>query len=239
MAIYRQVHTSFWQDYFVLLLTPEKKYFYLYLLTNSKTKQCGIYELPMKVIELETGYNSETIDKLLNEFISFGKIKYNRQTKEICIVNWFKYNPATSPKIRICVEKELRNVKDRALIGYTGYPMQGVSQQEQEQEQEQEQKEECISVALQETLQDQIQNLWIRTIGRNPKQPEFEETEKLLQKYGPDKVYDTFKRAALRNIKSLQYLLDNVDADFNLLTYTQKNNNAVGETKTAAHQYID
>ena len=57
MAVYRQVQTSYWQDAFVLDLTPEEKFFYMYLMTNSKTTQCGIYELPKKVIEMETGYN--------------------------------------------------------------------------------------------------------------------------------------------------------------------------------------
>ena len=59
MAVYRQIQTTFWQDDFVLSLTPEEKYFYIYLFTNSKTKQCGIYELPIKVAEMETGYNKD------------------------------------------------------------------------------------------------------------------------------------------------------------------------------------
>ena len=63
MSIYRHVHINYWQDAFILDLTPEEKYFYVYLLTNSKTKQCGIYELPMRIIETETGYNRENIDK--------------------------------------------------------------------------------------------------------------------------------------------------------------------------------
>ena len=44
---------------------PEEKYFYLYLLSNSRTTQCGCYELPCKVIEMQTGYNRETVQKLL------------------------------------------------------------------------------------------------------------------------------------------------------------------------------
>ncbi|MED4586702.1 replication protein, partial [Brevibacillus choshinensis] len=68
MATYRQVHTSFWQDGFVIDLTPEEKYFFLYLMTNSKTTQCGIYELPMRIIEIETGYNRDTIGKLMDRF---------------------------------------------------------------------------------------------------------------------------------------------------------------------------
>lgn len=54
MAVYRQVHVSFWQDPWVLELTPEEKYFYLYLMTNSKTKQCGCYEISKKVMCIET-----------------------------------------------------------------------------------------------------------------------------------------------------------------------------------------
>ena len=128
MAVYRQVQTTFWQDDFVLTLTPEEKYFYLYLLTNSKTKQCGIYELPKPVMILETGYNHETIDKLLQKFIKYEKIIYNDKTKEVCLVNWLKYNPVNSPNVKKCVEKELREVKDETLIkkNYSGYPLQGV-----------------------------------------------------------------------------------------------------------------
>lgn len=43
MAVYRNVQVNFWQDDFVLDLTPEERYFYVYLLTCSKTTQCGIF----------------------------------------------------------------------------------------------------------------------------------------------------------------------------------------------------
>lgn len=139
MAIYRQVQTTFWQDDFVLNLTPEEKYFYLFLLTNSKTKQCGIYQLPVQVIVFETGYNQETVEKLLQRFIDYGKIIYSTKTKEIGIINWQKYNPAESPKVKVCVIKELKEIKDRSLIDKI-YPMDRVSQEEQEQTEEKEKK---------------------------------------------------------------------------------------------------
>lgn len=74
MAVYRHIHIDYWQDGFVLDLTPEEKYFYIYLMTNSKTSQCGIYELPKRIIETETGYNRETVGKLLNRFIDYKKL---------------------------------------------------------------------------------------------------------------------------------------------------------------------
>jgi hypothetical protein len=83
MAIYRQIQTTFWQDDFILQLTTEEKFFYLYLLTNSKTKQRGIYQLPIPVMILETGFSQTTIQKLLNRFEEYGKIIYSPATKEI------------------------------------------------------------------------------------------------------------------------------------------------------------
>ena len=64
MAKYRAIQTDFWEDGFVLDLTPEEKYFYLYILSNPRTTQCGCHELPYKVIEMQTGYNRETVQKL-------------------------------------------------------------------------------------------------------------------------------------------------------------------------------
>lgn len=111
MAKYRHVQTTFWDDGFVLDLTPEEKYFYLYLMTNGNTTQCGIYELPYRVIEMHTGYNRETVQKLLQRFSDYGKITYNESTKEIMLNNWAKYNFINSPKVKKCIEKELLTVK--------------------------------------------------------------------------------------------------------------------------------
>lgn len=118
MAIFRKVHTSFWTDSFVQSLTPEQKYFLLYLLTNEKTKQCGIYDIGKRQICFDTGYNIDTVSKLLEYFISAGKIRYNDATNEIAIKNWNKYNGSSSPKVQSCVDEELINVKDRVLIEY-------------------------------------------------------------------------------------------------------------------------
>ena len=111
MSKYRSVQVSFWQDAFVLDLTPEEKYFYIYLMTNSKANQIGIYELPKRIIETETGYNRETVDKLLIRFVDYGKIVYNEPTKEVMLLNWSKHNWNNSPKVIKRVEDELKGVK--------------------------------------------------------------------------------------------------------------------------------
>jgi len=139
MATYRQVHVSFWHDSFVIDLTPEDKFFMLYLLTNPHTTQVGIYELPIKLIETETGYNRETVEKLLERFDGYGKIKYSKETREIVIINWLKYNFIDSSKVKVRMEKDLENVKNKKLIPYA-YGIDRLSE-EREEEREEEEKE--------------------------------------------------------------------------------------------------
>lgn len=162
MAKFRQVHVDFWQDGFVLDLTPEEKYFYLYLMTNSKTSQCGIYELPKRIIETETGYNRETVEKLLQRFVDYGKVLYNDNEKEIMLLNWIRHNMIKSPKVLSCIKKELENVKTSTFIhNYYmlckryGYGMDTLWKdygEEEEKEQEEEQEEEAESSSSQVSI---------------------------------------------------------------------------------------
>jgi len=116
MAVYRNVQVNFWQDDFVLDLTPEERYFYIYLLTCSKTTQCGIYPLPKRLAEMETGYNRETVEKLLQRFVEYGKILYDAETKELYILNWLRYNPVTNTNMEKCVLRELKTVKSKEFV---------------------------------------------------------------------------------------------------------------------------
>ncbi|MEY8350809.1 DnaD domain protein [Bacillus cereus] len=116
MGVYRSVQVNFWQDEFVLDLTPEERYFYMYLLTCSKTRQCGIYPLPLRLVEMETGYNRETVEKLLQRFVAYGKILYDVETKELYVLNWLRYNPVTNTNIEKCVLRELKTVKNKEFV---------------------------------------------------------------------------------------------------------------------------
>nr|WP_243154527.1 DnaD domain protein [Clostridium sporogenes] len=116
LAKYRQLYTEFWNDSFVLELDPEEKYFYTYLLTNPNTSQCGIYELPKKIIEMQTGYKGQTVDRLLKKFQEYKKIIYSEETKEIIILNWAKYNEPNNINAIKCVNKELKKIKNKDFI---------------------------------------------------------------------------------------------------------------------------
>ena len=161
MAIFRKIHTSFWSDTFIQDLDNDHKLFYLYLLTNEKTKQCGIYEISKKHISFDLGYSIDRVSKLLKYFIDTDRIMYSEKTKEIALRNWTKFNGSTSPKVLSCIKSELLNVKDRVLIEYAN-GMYTASQEEQEEEQEEEKeiykfdfKKSCISYGFNSKLIDE------------------------------------------------------------------------------------
>jgi hypothetical protein len=216
MAVYRQVHVEFWQDGFVLDLTPEEKYFYLYLMTNSKTTQCGIYELPKRIIETETGYARETVDKLLQRFVDYGKILYSEKTKEIMLLNWSRYNFINSPKVKACIEKELKTIKHKPfVINYSelvskdyGYRIDTLSkdyreerEEEKEKEEEREEEKEEKSPKFQTCDMEMAQQLFslILENHENAKKPDF------------DKWADDFRLMRERDKRTeeqLRYLID-------------------------------
>ncbi|WP_054704650.1 conserved phage C-terminal domain-containing protein [Bacillus sp. JCM 19041] len=154
MAKYRNVHIDFWQDGFVLDLTPEEKYFYLYLMTNSKTTQCGIYELPYRIMETETGYTRETVEKYIDRFEEYGKVSYNKATKEVILLNWVKFNFINSPKVLSRIRKELEAVKYQPFVEVYfdqciryGYPIDTLCidiEKEKEKENDKEKEKEKI-----------------------------------------------------------------------------------------------
>ncbi|PLV55744.1 hypothetical protein [Thermotoga sp. SG1] len=113
---YRKIEVCFWQDTDMLELTPEGKYFYLYLLTNPHTNLAGIYEASKKVMAFETGFNVDTVDKLIRTFEGKGKIAYDPETSEILVINWLKYNWTSSPKVIKCIIQDLERVKSKKLL---------------------------------------------------------------------------------------------------------------------------
>jgi hypothetical protein len=157
MAKYRQIHLSFWQDPFIEELEPLAKYFYLYLMTNSKTTQCGCFEISHKLIRYETGLTNKEIDTYIKLFENNNKINYNSDNMEFLILNWLKHNSFKSPKVLTCIRGELVNIKTQQYIQYINdilngdmpidrlsidYPRSIDTGSQEEEEQEEEQEEE-------------------------------------------------------------------------------------------------
>lgn len=141
MALYRTISLSFWNDNKIVDdFTPEDRYFYLYLLTNPHTNLIGCYEISLKQMSYETGYNIEIVQKLINRMQTIHKvIIYTKDTKELLVKNWYKYNWTKSDKLLKNIEDVSKSIKnetlkkivldilndyknDRVYIGYE-YPM--------------------------------------------------------------------------------------------------------------------
>ena len=120
MANYRNISINFWADSKVDdEFTPEDKYFYLFLLTNPHTNICGCYEISMKQMERETGYNADTIKRLIARMQTVHDvIRYSDKTKEILILNWYKYNWSKSENVKKAVIAVASHVKDDTFKRY-------------------------------------------------------------------------------------------------------------------------
>ena len=113
MSYFRNVNTSFWTDSDVVdNYSPEDKYFMLYALTNNYTNLLGCYEISIKQISNDMGYNKDSVESILKRFIDIHKtIDYNFETKELLIKNWYKFNWNESEKLDIPLHNEIEKIK--------------------------------------------------------------------------------------------------------------------------------
>jgi hypothetical protein len=121
VAKFRKVRNDFWMDPIVTEeMTPEDRYFYLYLLINKRTTQIGIYKITKKQIAFDMGYSIESVHSLMERFIMHHQmIRYNPETRELAIKDWgeMNFDKAGKPMMD-CIIPELKDVKDASLIQF-------------------------------------------------------------------------------------------------------------------------
>lgn len=188
---YRKIHDSFWTDPDIEELTPEQRYFYLYLLTNPACNQIGLFEFSVRRAVFETGYNRETIEKLLDHFEYLGKIVVSRETKEIVICNFYHHNKSNSPKVITHVQQLLSNVKDRTLI-QSIYDIDTVSQKEEEKEEEKTKEKETNIIRRDAELESHqhLLALWNQLFDCNLRMTESKHRQirSRLRTYKPEEI---------------------------------------------------
>lgn len=74
MAKQRYIKDSFWTDPYIEKLSPDYKLIFLYLLTNPLANISGVYEIRLKRMAFETGYDTEVVENILNKFVKDKKI---------------------------------------------------------------------------------------------------------------------------------------------------------------------
>lgn len=113
MAKIRVINTRFWIDDYTSNLDPIEKLVFLYFLTNPMTDICGIYEIPLKIIAVETGIDREMVLKILGRFERDDKIFY--ENGWVAIKN-FKKHQTLNPKVIIGIENGLSKAP-KSLLG--------------------------------------------------------------------------------------------------------------------------
>lgn len=114
---YRVIRQELWsqpdfQDY-----STEKKLMWIYLQTGSNANQLGIYRFMPRYASLETGLSIEQIESIMEEFVSEGLIRYNRETSEVCVFCFMRDQANNGGKaFTQCVERDLSKVRDKSLI---------------------------------------------------------------------------------------------------------------------------
>lgn len=114
MAIYRNIQMSFWTDTKVLDdFSVNDKFLYLYLLTNPHTNLCGCYEISFRQIAYETGLETAKVKSAIDNLENVHKvISYCKDTKEVCILHWSRYNWTSSEKFRKPLLTEIEHIKN-------------------------------------------------------------------------------------------------------------------------------
>lgn len=113
----RMIDTELWNNEDIIEnFTAEDRYFWLYLLTSPHNTICGILKYSPALIARDMGLHKDTIINLVYRFENIHKlIVTDKETNEILILNWGKFNWTKSPKIATLLTKELQAVKSSAI----------------------------------------------------------------------------------------------------------------------------
>lgn len=167
MAKYRTTQMGYWNDPYIERLSKDGKLLYIYMITSPHTNNLGVLEVTLKRISFETDIDVDTVDRLLAQMESDGKVVRDREI--IWVVNFIKHQCTVSSQLLkglIAEVQEITSVKILAAMARRypqlnippqtvfsehdtlskpyQYPMDtpAIPSEEQEQELEQEQEQE-------------------------------------------------------------------------------------------------
>lgn len=98
---------------------------------------------------------------------------------------------------------------------------------------------ESLPLPFTNPLSSEMQILWATTWGRNPKIPEHEETEKLIEKFGIEKVKQIFKSGSLKNFKNFDNFLNSLDENGNIKPLGTNNGTNQQDSKGTVKSRLD
>jgi len=112
MSKKRYINDCIREDNYIMDLDPSEKFLFIYLLTNNKVSICGIYEIHLRKIAMETWFDKDMIEKVLNRFEKYDKIYY--RNGYVFITNFLK-NQSLNDNMKKWVERELKELNSETL----------------------------------------------------------------------------------------------------------------------------
>ena len=115
-AEYRSVQTRMWRedDWFQSLPTDARLLF-IYLFTNPSASIAGIYRLPLRTIEFESGIPQERVKELLAEFSAANKVHYADNVVWVVKMRENQSPGKMSPLVKIRLDKDVASIPDCPL----------------------------------------------------------------------------------------------------------------------------
>ena len=132
-AEYRSVQTRMWrEDEWFQGLPTDARLLFIYLFTNPSASIAGIYRLPLRTIEFESGVPAERVKELLAQFSTANKAHYDSGVVWVVKMRENQLPGATlSPKVRVRLDKDIAAIPDCPLktkyLTHYGYPMDTLS----------------------------------------------------------------------------------------------------------------
>lgn len=102
----RYINTRLWNDNYVSMLDPIEKLLFIYSLTNEHTNISGMYEVPLKIIAIETGIDVSMLNKMFSRL----KDKINYVDGFIIIKNFVKHQETDSLNVKKGILNCLREI---------------------------------------------------------------------------------------------------------------------------------
>lgn len=132
-AEYRSVQTRMWRedDWFQSLPTDARLLF-IYLFTNPSASIAGIYRLPLRTIEFESGIPAERVKELLTQFSAENKAHYDNGVVWVVKMRENQLpGKSISHLVKIRLDKDVASIPDCPLkiryLKHYGYPIDTLS----------------------------------------------------------------------------------------------------------------
>ena len=101
MAKFRYVNTQIWEDEWFISLDALEQHLFLYFLTNPSTNITGIYQIPLRRMQYDTGMDQEKIKKIIMRLSADGRIFYEQGW--VIMKNWHKHQTLNPNQMRAVV----------------------------------------------------------------------------------------------------------------------------------------